>query len=126
MRKFLLLTVLLTGLFASAFAKDGYKITLKFTDLNLKDSLVYLAHYYGKPLPTIYKADSGRFDKNNTVVFETKEQTLGGIFIILLSDHKTYFEFLLNNGDEMSITAKSTDLPQGLIFKGSPENERFV
>jgi thiol-disulfide isomerase/thioredoxin len=126
MRKFLLLTTLLTGLVASAFARDGYKITLKFTDLNLKDSLVYLAHYYGKPLPTIYKADSGHFDKNNTVVFESKEKTLGGIYIVLLGDHKTYFEFLLNNGDEMGITAKSTELPDGLIFKNSPENDRFI
>lgn len=126
MRKFLLLTTLLTGFLASAYARDGYKITLKFADLNLKDSLVYLAHYYGKPLPTIYKADSAHFDKNNVAVFETKEQTLGGIFIVLLSDHKTYFEFLLNNGDEMTITAKSTELPEGLIFKGSPENERFI
>lgn len=116
----------MAGFAASVLAKDGYKITLKFTDLKLKDSLVYLAHYYGKPLPTIYKADSATFDKNNVAVFESKEKTLGGIYIMLLGDHKTFFEFLLNNGDEMTITAKSTDLPGGLIFKGSSENERFI
>jgi thiol-disulfide isomerase/thioredoxin len=126
MKKALLLAALICGLSGFAQAKDGYKITVKFTDLKLKDSLVYLAHYFGKPLPTIYKADSAKFDKNNTAVFESKNEEIGGIYIILLSDHKTYFEFLLTNGDEMSITANSTQLPTGLEFKGSPENERFI
>lgn len=114
------------GLAGLSQAKDGYKITVKFNDLKLKDSLVYLAHYFAEPLPKIYKADSARFDKNNTATFTSTAPEIGGIYIILLSDHKTYFEFLLTNGDEMSITAKSTDLPTGLEFKGSPENERFV
>src|ERR1043165_4401536 len=94
--------------------------------MNLKDSQVYLAHYYGKPLPTIYKLDSGKFDKNNVAVIESKNKLVGGIYILLLSDHKTFFEFLLDNGNEMNITATSSTLPDGLVFKGSPENERFV
>ncbi len=126
MKKLFLLAAIMVGITSAIFAKDGYKITVKFTDLNLKDSLVYLAHYYGKPLPTIYKADSARFDKNNVAVFETSEKEIGGIYIVLLADHKTFFEFLLNNGDEMTITAKSTELPEGLTFKGSPENDRFM
>src|ERR1043165_8299639 len=103
MKKLLLFFVLLAGIAGAASAKDGYKITLKFTDMDLKDSLVYLAHYYGKPLPTIYKLDSGKFDKNNTAVIDSKEKLVGGIYILLLSDHKTFFEFLLENGDEMNI-----------------------
>jgi len=126
MKKIFLLAGLIASLGFSAVAKDGYKITVKFTDLKLKDSLVYLAHYYGKPLPTIYKADSGYFDKNNTITFTSAESQIGGIYIILLGNHSTYFEFLLNNGDDMTITATSKDLPTGLEFKGSPENERFV
>jgi peroxiredoxin len=126
MKKIFLFALIIAGFATPALAKDGYKITLKFTDLNLKDSLVYLAHYYGKPLPTIYKADSARFDKNNVAVFQSNEKTLGGIYIMLLGDHKTYFEFILNNGDDMGITATSTTLPEGLKFKNSPENDRFI
>jgi peroxiredoxin len=126
MKKALLLAALFCGLAGFAQAKDGYKISVKFTDLKLKDSLVYLAHYFGKPLPTIYKADSAKFDNNNVATFTSTEPEIGGIYIILLSDHKTYFEFLMSNGDEFSITAKSSALPTGLEFKGSPENERFV
>ncbi len=125
MKKIFLLAALIGGFF-SASAKDGYKISLKFTDKKLKDSLVYLVHYYGKPLPNVYKTDSAKFDANNVAVFNSKEHITGGIYLMLLQDHSTFFEFLLDNGDEMSITADSKDLPEGLLFKGSPENERFV
>lgn len=126
MKKALLLAALFCGVAGFAQAKDGYKISVKFTDLKLKDSLVYLAHYFAEPLPKIYKADSAIFDKNNVATFTSDKPEIGGIYIVLLSDHKTYFEFLLTNGDEMSITAKSTDLPISVEFKGSPENDRFV
>jgi thiol-disulfide isomerase/thioredoxin len=120
----LIALLLLTGVAHQVFARDGYRIQVKFTDM--KDSLVYLAHYFGEPLPKIYKADSARFDKNGVAVMESKEKTLGGIYIILLADKKTYFEFLLNNGDEMSITATAANLPTGIKFKGSPENDKFM
>jgi len=122
MKKIFLLLAMFLGIAGAAIAKDGYKITLKYSDKNLKDSIVYLAHYYGQALPKIYKLDSGKFDKNNTAVIESREKIVGGIYILLLSDHSTFFEFLLNNGDDMSITAKSSDLPGSLVFKGSPEN----
>lgn len=116
-------SLLLAGLAQNVFAKDGYKIQLKYTDVT--DSMVYLAHYYGKPLPTIYKADSAKLDKNGVATFESKEKFTGGIYMMLLSDKKTYFEFLLDNGDEMTITATQSKLPDGLKFKNSAENERF-
>ena len=108
----------------TAFAKNGYRIQLKLTDV--KDSIVYMAHYYGKPLPTIYKSDSAYFDKNGIAIFESEEDITGGIYMMLLSDRKTYFEFLLNNGDEFTITAAIKDLPDGVKYKGSPENDEFL
>ncbi len=108
----------------AAVAKNGYHIQLKLTDV--KDSMVYLAHYYGQPLPKIYKSDSALIDKNGVAVFDTKEEITGGIYMMLLADHKTYFEFLLNNGDDFSITTSIKDLPDGIKYKNSPENEQFL
>ncbi|WP_123985373.1 TlpA family protein disulfide reductase [Taibaiella soli] len=119
----LLALLLLTVIAQQTLARDGYRIQVKLTDK--KDTVAYLAHYYGKSLPTIYKADSARFDKNGVATIESKEKTLGGIYMILLSDKQTYFEFLLNNGDDMTITATAAKLPEGLVFKNSPENDRF-
>ncbi|WP_276134657.1 thioredoxin-like domain-containing protein [Polluticoccus soli] len=126
MRQTLLTLLLLAGLTNFAFAGNGYRVGIKFTDVNLADSQVYLAHYYGKPLPTIYKIDSARFDKTGMAILQSKDTIVGGIYIVLLSDKKTYFEFLLNNGDDISITAKASELPVGLNFKNSPENDRFI
>jgi thiol-disulfide isomerase/thioredoxin len=107
-----------------SIARQGYHIRLKIP--GVKDSVVYLAHYYGKPLPSIYKRDSARFDKNGAAEFNSKDSTfVGGIYMMLLSDRKTYFEFLINNGDDISITADLAKLPEGLTFKNSPENEHF-
>lgn len=119
-----MIVMLLIGMTLNVVARDGYHITLKMPAL--KDSMVYLVHYYGKPLPTIYKRDSARLDKKGVAVFDSKDPDFtGGIYMMLLSDHKTYFEFLLDKGDDMTITADIDKLPQGLTFKNSPDNEHF-
>ena len=129
---------LITALFFLGFAQaasaapaghPGYRIHLKYT--NEKDSTVFLVHYYGKGLPTIYKRDSAKLDKNGKAEFIADDSTfVGGIYMMLLSDHKTNFEFMLNSGDDITITATvpdSTEKADGvkLKFKNSPENDRF-
>lgn len=124
MNRFKLFALLfITGLAQQVVAKEGYKIQVKFTGTT--DSMVYLAHYYGKPLPTIYKTDSARIDSKGMAVLKSDTKTLGGIYMLLLSDRKTYFEFLLNDGDDISIVADVSKLPEGLTFKNSPENDHF-
>lgn len=108
----------------TSIARPGYKIQLKIP--GVKDSIVYLVHYYGKPLPTIYKRDSARFDKNGLAEFKSNDTSfVGGIYMMLLGDRKTYFEFLLNSGDDIAMTADLAKLPEGVKFKNSPENDRF-
>ena len=118
-------TLLFLFIASAVTAHPGYKIKLKLT--GVKDSMVYLAHYYGKPLPTIYKRDSAKFDKKGVAIFESNDSTfVGGIYMMLLSDKKTYFEFLVTNGDDFSIDANVKNLPEDVKFKNSPENERFT
>ncbi|MGN6569706.1 MAG: thioredoxin-like domain-containing protein [Flavipsychrobacter sp.] len=119
--------LLIAGIAQSVFAKDGYHLQVKIE--GAKDTLIYLAHYYGKPLPApIYKADSARPDKNGVVVFNSKTPIVGGIYMVLLSDHKSYFEFLLNNGDNFSMTinTKAKEGDNAVTFKNSPENDHFT
>lgn len=128
MKQLFLFLALFVGVSSNSSARDGYQINLKFTGVT--DSMVYLVHYYGKPLPTIYKSDSARIDSKGNAVFDTKTKLNGGIYLMLTGDHKRYFEFLLNNGDDMTITANATGVTEGsieaLTYKNSPENERFV
>ncbi len=123
--KHFLFVLLLSGFSGFVWAADGYKIKLKFTDITLTGQKVYIAHYYAKPLPTIYKSDSVVVDDKGWANFKTNQKFVGGIYIFLLGDMKTYFEFLLDNGADFEVTAVSGTLPFGVSYKNSPENERF-
>lgn len=107
-----------------SFAGDGYKIKLKITN-PVKDSVVYLAHYYARPFPALYKTDSSRI-KNGVASFNGKEKLNGGIYVLLLSDMATFFELILNNGDDINISVDTKHLPARLVIKNSPENEHFL
>ena len=120
----LLATMLLMGMAQLSIAASAYHIKLKMTDAN--DTMIYLLHYYGKGRPTIFKVDSAFFDKSGNAEFKSDDpEFVGGIYVMLLSNRKADFEFLLNKGDDMAITATVSKLPEGIKFKGSPENERF-
>ena len=124
--KKLLLSGVCALLGTMAFAKkDGYKIEVKFKQ-DVSDSFVYLAHYYAKPLPTIYKTDSARVTGKRTAVIESKDSVLGGIYMILFDNRMKFTEFVLNNGDDMAINVDTTDMPANISFKNSPENSRYV
>ena len=45
---------------------------------------------------------------------------------MLLSNTRKDFEFLINKGDDISISATMAKLPEGVKFKNSPENDRFL
>ncbi len=110
------------GLFA---AGNGYHITLKVPDVK-DDTMVFLVHYYGKNRPTVFKTDSARF-KNGVAEFKSNDpEFTGGIYIMLFSNTRKDFEFLLNKGDDIQISMSLDKLPDGLKFKGSPENDRFL
>ncbi|MEZ5016565.1 MAG: DUF5106 domain-containing protein [Flavipsychrobacter sp.] len=124
MRYIMLTLLVLAGIANNAYAgQDGYKIQLKFNDK--ANHKVYLASYYGKPLPTIYRVDSAQLDDKGVATFNSTEKITGGIYLMVLDDNATYFEFLLDNGDDFSITATASKLPKEVKFKNSEENKRF-
>ncbi len=123
MRQILLALLMLSLGITHVSAQDGYKLKLKFTDQT--DQKIFLAHYYGKPLPTIYKVDSATIDKKGNATLESKEKIIGGLYMIIMGDNAHYFEFLLDNGNALDITATVEKMPLGVTFKNSPENDRF-
>jgi thiol-disulfide isomerase/thioredoxin len=123
--KKLLLATLLLGMFLTSQARHGYKIEISFKQ-DIPDTFVYLAHYFAKSLPTIYKTDSAKVINKRTAVFNSKDSVLGGIYLVLFKNNSRYIEFVLNNGDQMSIDIDTTNLPASMTFKNSPENTRYV
>ncbi len=123
--RYLLFALLVVAVGNTALAKEnGYRINLKFTDKS--NAKVYLAHYFAEPLPRIYRVDSTQIDANGKGVISSDEKMFGGIYLIVLDDNKTYFEFIYNNGDELDMTVTTSKLPFGVSYKNSPENDRFL
>lgn len=108
---------------AETTARDGYRIQLKIEGTT--DTVVYLAHYFGKSLPTIYKMDSAKINKKGIAIFNKTEQITGGLYMMLPASRNAYFEFILNNGDDLSLSADMQALPDKLKAPGSAENEDF-
>lgn len=121
--KKLLVTALL-GLGATAvFAQKqfGYKVEVKF-DQPVKDQKIYIAHYFGKGLPTIYKLDSATVVGGNKATFQRTDSILGGLHMVMYDGNTKYFHFLLDNGYNVDITV---DTAHKAHFKQNQINKDF-
>lgn len=124
MKKFSLI-VLLCLLGLAVHARHGYKIKVTFKQ-DIPDSVIYLAHYYAKPPPTIYKIDSAVVVNKRNATFETGDSVLGGIYLVLFDKNSKFADVVINNGDDMEMAIDADNLPAGIIFKNSPENASYA
>jgi thiol-disulfide isomerase/thioredoxin len=128
MRKILATLLLLCSTAMWSMGKDGYKIDITFKN-NITDSTVYLAHYFGKALPTIFKIDSAKVVKGKAV-FENKNEIIGGVYLLIYGNNTRVQEFLLENGNSFGITiqyqANSLSDIAHTQFTNSPANDRYL
>lgn len=105
----------------ASFAGKAYHIKVKLRDT--KDTTIFLCHYYGVTSP--YKRDSAKL-VNGIAEFSSSDSSFaGGIYMIFLPGKNTEFDMLLNKGDDISVIADAKDFSRGVVFKNSPENDRF-
>lgn len=108
----------------SLMAKDGYKLQLNFTE-EIPDQMVYLAHYYAKSFPTVYKVDSGKVVNGQMAIIENKDSVLGGVYMIIFNNNSKVAELLLDNGDHFKMIID----PQNNMnnrFEGSSQNSSYM
>lgn len=117
-RLMLLLGLLPLGLRAQQ--ATGHRIELHLA--HAKDSAVYLGNYYGTQT---YLVDTSRLDDHGNTVFAGPDTLAKGIYFILLSDRRHYFEFLVGDQQHFSIQADSSDGFRDLRFEHSPDNDLF-
>ena len=112
--------LLYIGLLAFSAGSKAQPFQIKVTLDGLKDTNIYLAHYYGTK---ILRIDSARLDKSGTALFINKEARTKGIYVIYLNKDN-YFDFLLGADQQFSI--RTSFGPQAKrIFKGAVETEMF-
>jgi thiol-disulfide isomerase/thioredoxin len=115
----LLLFLLLMSTYGFTTPAKGYEIRLKFGDL--KDTVVYLANYFGEKT---YLRDTAEIDVNGKGVFKGEEPLEGGIYIVAMGKMKL-FEFIIDKSQEFSFETTGPDYVKEMKIKGSPENQWF-
>jgi len=124
MKKIALIALVIVSGILSAQAQSAYKVHVKIKDT--KDSMVFLAHYYGKPLPVIYKTDSARIDKHGVALLQSNDTAFtGGMYMLMMPDRATIYEFVLNKGDDITMTTTAGKPTDEVVFTNSPENDYF-
>jgi thiol-disulfide isomerase/thioredoxin len=122
MKKYLL-SLLAIGIIASSFAgpkpKEGHKLSFHID--GIKDTIIFLANYYG---PKQYYKDTADVDSDGNFTFEGDEKLPGGIYSVVMPDKKSYFEFIINDQEFFMSTTKG-DLVNDMKVKNSEENETF-
>jgi len=103
----------------AASEKPSFEISFKIT--GLKDSMVYLANYYGEKQ---YLKDSAHVDANGLVVFKGQEALPGGIYLFVFPG-KTYFEFLVDKEQFFTMECQMGRVVETMKVKGSEDNRLF-
>jgi hypothetical protein len=118
--KRLLSFLLLVSTF-SLRAQSGYEITVTLKPY--KNQYIYLGHYFGKTYPII---DSVLVDQQSKGVFKGKQPLQGGIYLIGFPNKSGFFEILVDKQQRFSVIADSAQLPGGITYVNSPDNELFA
>ena len=100
--------------------KIGYHIDVHINGLS--DSTVYLAYHLGDKQ---YIKDTLKLDHSGFGKLEGNEALPQGIYMIVLPGRR-YFEMLMSQDQQFSVSCNYSDFFNSLKFQGSDENKSFV
>ncbi|MBK8847996.1 MAG: DUF5106 domain-containing protein [Bacteroidetes bacterium] len=100
-------------------AKEGYKITCKFSGIPAEKC--FLANHFGDKQ---YIQDSCEADRSGNFVFQGSKSLPGGMYLVVLPS-KRYLEVMIDKEQFFSIEGDSTLSPEMVKVKGSTDNKQF-
>ena len=100
--------------------EPGHEISFRINGLS--DSSVYLAYHLGDRQ---YIRDTVVVDSNGSGIFSGDETLPEGIYMIVLPGNR-YFELLISDDQEFSVSCSHDDAFNTLEFSGSEINTRFM
>ena len=117
------LQILLSAIFLPIVAAYGQGAELKFKVTGIPEGKAQLAYYHGEKQ---YIKDSARVDLNGAFTFKSEEKYDQGIYLVVLPPESKYFEVIMDDKQNWTITADKNDLVMGRKVKGSVENTDFL
>lgn len=107
--------------FGCAVGQQGRKIEIEFKDL--KDTALYLVHYYGN---SNMIADTAMREKSGRYIFSGRTKLPEGVYILVdESKSKSYFEILIDGQQHFKIRTDTVSPHNNLSFVNSPVNSTF-
>jgi thiol-disulfide isomerase/thioredoxin len=98
---------------------EGYRISIQWE--GLKDTSVYLAHYFDTK---IYVDDTTKLDKNGKSIFKGEKKLHEGLYVLYLNE-KVYFDILIGADQEFKVITNNDDVNKNLKIENSTESENF-
>lgn len=112
--------ILMVIAFNSNAGKTGYSISIDIE--GAPDSMLFLASYFGKQ--TVIN-DTAFNDGKGSFIFAGKEDLDRGIYIVASEKKSKYFEFLINDDQNISFKTNIDNMIKDMKIKGSDENQLF-
>ncbi len=122
MKSIFLTLITIVGITLSSCAQNnqGYRIEVNLTDL--KDTTLLLGYHFGEKK---FIADTAQIDSKGKAVFSGDSLLQGGMYIVILPE-RSYFDILVGDDQNFSLTTSTENSLQNLNFKGSVENTAFA
>lgn len=103
-------------------AQTSVNMQFKINGLNAGDT-VLLAYYYGNKQ---YVKDTVESDQKGVIRFSYDQPLDQGIYMLVFpKESNKFLEFIVDADQQFEMSAKSSDLTQTAVFKGSEENVLF-
>jgi thiol-disulfide isomerase/thioredoxin len=112
-------SILFVILFSSSLSAQGYRIEVELRGLS-NDTLILGEYFTSRMIPK----DTIVLDKNGRGIFEGEEAFTGGLYLVYF-DSAHYFDLLLGDDQDLSINADTSDLVNGVNFRGTEDNRIF-
>jgi thiol-disulfide isomerase/thioredoxin len=99
--------------------EEKYAIKIKVN--GLRDTVCYLANYYGDKQ---YLRDTAKVDEKGNFTFEGNSKLDGGIYLIVLPGNN-YFETIITDEQNFSMETDTADFVRNMTITNSSENTVF-
>jgi peroxiredoxin len=120
LRTTILIVLFFNTIHLTSRAQSSYRITFDIKGLN--DSVLLLANYSGDKQ---FVVDTAYPDKKNQYIFTGKQELLPGMYFIAGQNKSRFFDFLVSDSRNFTISGSKDQYPQSLKVKESKENELF-
>ncbi|MCB0517910.1 MAG: DUF5106 domain-containing protein [Lewinellaceae bacterium] len=106
---------------ASAFAGDGYKITVTIN--GYEGDKVFLGY---RRADKVYSKDTTALEKGK-YVFEGNEPLAPGVYLVLMPPDNKFFEFVVTKAEQkFSVETTAPDFTKNMKIKGSKDNQLLI